>query len=232
MNNSWANLKPPEVTSGNSNNWSKLAQPLPNPSIVDIWATNTAGASVWGIGPNNPVAIGVDVASTALPVENLVTPELKVRLITENLPQTNDGILMLWAKVKQSLAAIKEDEMSLRKITVKLFVPNPNEGTNNIDLGSGYSLKAGISFDYSLDTNIEKVSEVQDKIATIGNQGPEIAAKIFKWTADLVLSEYRALEQFAPNFEDVEQIKRLVDSVLVKKEKAPTLDLKPPKEKK
>jgi hypothetical protein len=176
------------------------------------------------------VWVAVDTAKPNTDITQYeMSPELKIRLIAANLPLDNNGILMLWTNVKKQLDEVKADEMELRKITVKLFVPKPTEGTNHVDLGGGYDLKAVTAFEYQLDKDLDKVSEAQAEIANLSNEGAEIAEKLFKWTADLVLSEYRLLEQYAPDFNHIQQIKNIVDRVLTKKEKAPQLEVKEPK---
>lgn len=164
-------------------------------------------------------------------VDAAVIESMRKRLTIENLPLSGDGILMLWERTKTILTNAKNDEMSIRKVAVKVFVPQPREGINTVDLGGGYQLKAGVNFSYTLDSDINKVSEIHAQIATYGNYGHIIAPKIFKFSADLVLSEYRLLEEDASTYPEIAAIKKLVDSVLTKTDKAPTLDIKEPKKK-
>lgn len=144
---------------------------------------------------------------------------------------TRDEVLMKWEETKKVLETAKEAEMSMRKYVVSRAFPNATEGVNKVDLGAGYELKASVKFNYKLDTDIDKVSAVHDEISSIGNSGSFIAERLFKWSADLVLKEYRALCE--PNATDEEkQIKKLLEKVLTVTEGAPTLKIKAPKEKK
>jgi hypothetical protein len=186
--------------------------------------------------PEQPPQWPAPVVATPQPITatiDAVTLEsMRDTLTNELLPVSADGILMLWQRLKERLTAAKEAEMNFRKVAVKVFVPTPKEGMNTVDLGNGYQLKAGINFSYTLDSDVDKVSEVQSAIAGIGNYGAIVAVNLFKWSCDLVLSQYRVLEQDAATYPEVAEMKKLVDRVLTKTDKAPLLELKEPKKKK
>src|ERR1700733_10667740 len=57
-----------------------------------------------------------------------------------------DQLLMLWDGKKKALFDVKKAEMELRKYIVSRAFPSATEGTNTLELGNGYSLKAGVKF--------------------------------------------------------------------------------------
>lgn len=157
-----------------------------------------------------------------------ISPELAQRLMKANLPVNADGVLMLWQQQQAALAAIKEDEIELRKVVVKLKVTQPKEGMNNVDLGGGFTLKAGIKVNYNLDDN-EKVEAALDQIEAIGNEGSFIASRLVKWTADLSITEYRKLCEDAKTSSDKQKMLDILNTVLTTTDGTPSLEIKEPK---
>lgn len=161
-----------------------------------------------------------------------IPQDILQRLKKEKLPPTADGILMLWQKTKDALASAKADEMDIRKLAVKIYVPNPQEGMNNVDLGNGFTLKAGVKFNYNLDKDNKKISAVLDEIAAIGNEGPFIAERLISWTPNFLLTEYRKLQDEADNGNNnAKVILKIIGKVLTITDAAPTLEVKEPKKK-
>lgn len=158
---------------------------------------------------------------------NLPT-EIVERLKAANFPLNRDGVLMLWERSKTTLTSAKDDEMMLRKLNVSLFVEKPREGMNNVDLGNGFTLKAGVKFNYKLDNSNTKIEAALDKIAAISNEGTFIAERLVSWTPNFQLTEYRELQ--AKDATPMQkQIKAIIDSVLVIDNGSPTLEIKAPK---
>lgn len=158
--------------------------------------------------------------------------ELCERLAINNFPVTNDGLLMLWQQTKDILAKAKEDEMEIRKTAVKIYVPTPTEGTNTVELGSGYELKAVVKFNYRLAEN-DIVESCLDRIAAIGNEGKFIADRLVSWTPNFLITEYRALQEEKEKGNPTAiQILNIVSEMLTITDAAPSLDIKEPKKKK
>jgi hypothetical protein len=110
--------------------------------------------------------------------------------------------------------------------------PNANEGTNTVELGNGYELKAGIKYNYKLDEN-PKVEAGLDAIEKIGNQGKFIADRLVSWTPNFQLTEYRKLQEEAKEgSKDAQEILKIASSFLTITDAAPTLEIKAPKAKK
>lgn len=145
---------------------------------------------------------------------------------------SQDQLLVKHEELKERLAQAKEAEMELRKYIVKRAFPNAHEGTNTLDLGNGYSLKAGVKFNYKLEDN-DKVEAGLDRITKIGNQGGFIADRLVSWTPNFLLTEYRALQEQADGgSEEAKAILKEVNSFLIVSDAAPTLEIKAPKAKK
>jgi hypothetical protein len=148
------------------------------------------------------------------------------------LDQLNqDQLLMKWQELKDALAKAKEQEMELRKYIVSRVFPESHEGTNKLELGGGYELKAAIKYNYNLDPDINKVEAALDQISKIGNIGPFMANRLVKWSASFLLTEYRVL-QAADASEDEKAIKKIIDGVLTITEAAPGLEIREPRSKK
>jgi len=145
---------------------------------------------------------------------------------------TKDEVLLLWEDKKEKLKIIKEEEMDLRKYIVKRAFPNPEEGVNRVPLGETHELKAGIKFTYNLDSDINKVEQIYDKIALTGNHGSFIAERLISWQPQFHLKEYRELQAGVEEGNKAAiEIKKLIDSILTIDQGAPTLEIKEMKKK-
>lgn len=179
------------------------------------------------------------VAAEPAKMDEPLGDAMKARLTTERLPLTPDGVLMLWQRTQKALAAAKEDEMEIRKTAVKVYVPQPREGMNNVDLGNGYTLKAGVKFNYKLDSDIKKVEDALDRIAKVSNEAAFLADRLVSWTPNFLLTEYRLLEERAKDTNTdaydrgvARDILKILSEVLTITDAAPTLEIKEPKAKK
>jgi hypothetical protein len=153
---------------------------------------------------------------------------------------TLDEVLMQWQASKETLQAATEEEMRLRKLAVEMgFGKSAQEGTNNQELGNGYVLKAVIKKNYKLvkpenepGNTFDAVDKVMDNFARISNEGAFIAERLFKYSVDLSVSEYKKLVEEATV--DTTKAKLLAEAnkVVLITDAAPTLDIKEPKAKK
>jgi hypothetical protein len=132
-------------------------------------------------------------------------------------------ILVEWDKLKKQLAALKEEELDLRKYIVNRAFPDKHEGANTQDLGNGYKLKSTIKYNYILDKDNIKIEKALDELSKIDNQGSFIADRLISWHPTLCLQEYRELES---------KYKIIIDKVITITDGASTLEIKAPKEKK
>lgn len=144
---------------------------------------------------------------------------------------SRDEVLLAWQHAKDTLDAIKEEEMSWRKYVVKRAFPDAQEGMNKQELGQGYELKASVKFNYRLADN-NTVEKTLDDIAKIGNRGVFIADRLVSWHPSFLLTEYRELQEQAKDSDEAQAILAKVGEMLVVTEAAPTLEIKAPKGKK
>lgn len=143
---------------------------------------------------------------------------------------TRDELLTRWQQLKDAVEAAKTAEMKMRKYIVQRAFPERKEGTNKVELGNGYELKAGIKFNYNLDKNLDNVEAALDAIEKMGNEGAFIAERLINWSASLSLTEYRKLQ--ADDATEIQKsIKKQIDKVLTITDAAPTLEIKEPKNK-
>ena len=144
-----------------------------------------------------------------------------------------DQLLMKWQRLKDDIETAKAAEMELRKYIISRAFPNKHEGTNTQELGNGYSLKAGVKYNYNLDPDNKKVEEALNKIAMIGNQGSFIAERLVSWKPSFLLTEYRELLKEAEEGNGTSKaILKEINAVLTITEAAPTLEIKEPRSKK
>lgn len=142
---------------------------------------------------------------------------------------TQDQVLQAWEISKRQLINAKEREMDWRKYVVKRAFPQPVEGTNTLELGNGYALKATVKYNYKLLSN-EVVENCLARIAKIGNQGSFIADRLVSWSPSFLLTEYRTLQE--GDTEEAKQILKIVNEMLEITDAAPTAEIKAPKVKK
>jgi hypothetical protein len=131
-----------------------------------------------------------------------------------------DALLMRWQDARDALAVAKINETKLRVEVFTSCFPNPTEGTNTLELGNGYELKATHVINYNLDKDAAKVEATLAAIAAVDQEGQFIAERLVKWAAELSIGEYRKLSA---------QHRALIDTVLTTKPGSPQLEIKAPK---
>lgn len=147
--------------------------------------------------------------------------------------QIREHKLAAWEALKTQLASIKDAEMAARKECTALYFPEPKQGTQRVALGNDYALKLVAKQNYTLDKDNDKVDRVQDAIEATGNEGKFIAERLFKWSVELSVTEYKDLcEQAERGSAQAIKIKALVDSILTTSWGAPALEIEAPKVKK
>lgn len=110
-----------------------------------------------------------------------------------------------------------EKEQALRKEIMALFFPTPEEGTNKVDLGSGWTLKATHKIDRKIDE--AALPAVFQQLREMGvNPDPLVHA-----VPSLATKAYKSLAQINPD------ASRVFDQALTIKPGSPTLELIPPK---
>ena len=143
-----------------------------------------------------------------------------------NETANRDAKILAWEAAVKALAAAKDAEAALRKeVLAEAFAFDPEalrEGTENLELGNGYKLKAVFKISRNLKNENEAVDKVLSKIEKTGPEGAFIAERLVKWKPELSVSEYNKLP---------EKFKKLFDEVVTSKEAMPSLELVAPKSK-
>lgn len=143
-----------------------------------------------------------------------------------------DQLLMAWDDIKKAIETAKAQEMELRKYIVNRAFPKKEEGMNNRELGNGYVLKASIKYNYNLADN-DTVEATLEKLSNLGNAGSAISDRLVSWTPTFKLLEYRQLcEDKEKGSKFADEALKVIGNMLTITEAAPTLEIKPPKDKK
>lgn len=144
--------------------------------------------------------------------------------------EARDRLIQNWQDAQKTLERAKEVEMNLRKEVVDFtFDPTKTSGTETIELGNDYKLKAVKKVTYGFREDGEgKIDRkgIELALSRIENNSPAgayIAEHLVKWNPSLSLTEYKKLD---------DKDKAAIDAVIVTKEGAPTLELVEPKAKK
>ena len=145
---------------------------------------------------------------------------------------SQDQVLLKWQEAKDALAKAKDFELELRKYVVSRAFPEKQEGTNTVELGNDYKLKAVIKYNYKLAENAT-VESCLERVAKTGNEGAFIAERLISWTPNFLITEYRAIqEEVQKGNATAKQIYDIVNEMLTISEAAPTLNIVEPKAKK
>lgn len=130
---------------------------------------------------------------------------------------SHDDQILLWDATKKELDALKDREMKMRKHIVESNSHGfdaTQVGTQNVDLGNGWTLKAVVKQSYKLDTDHDKVEAALDRLEDWQ------ADRLVKWSPTMSVSEYKKLD---------DDEREVIDEVLTISTASPTLTLVPPK---
>lgn len=139
---------------------------------------------------------------------------------TNTLPTTSqmseaerDQLILSWKAAQDKLAEAKVTEAQLRKKIVDLFDAK-KQGTNKMELGNGYYLKASITQTLSVDKDLDKVTKV------LGQLDERVVQTFTKW--ELKVSK-PAYDKLLP-----EEKEKLAEIITIK-DSAPQVELVEPK---
>lgn len=134
--------------------------------------------------------------------------------VTESTTMNRDQMIMAWKDLKEQLAIVKEQEMSMRKQLVEADFSPEYDGTQTLELGGGYELKATNKKNY-------KLSDKESVEKALSNYEDEkLADRLIKWKPELVKKEYKNLS---------DEDRKIIDIVITTTFGAPTLKLVEPK---
>lgn len=135
-----------------------------------------------------------------------------------------DALLIQWQEAKKTLDAAKEIEMQLRKrVVTEVYNFDENElreGTENVELGNGFKLKAVFKTNYTLNNKDNNVDKMLCKLEAAGPEGKFVAERLVKFKPELSVAEYKKLDV---------KMRRIADLVISTKPAAPTLEIVAPK---
>lgn len=139
-------------------------------------------------------------------------------MINENTKR--DALILNWQESQKALAKAKEDESAARQKVIALFDAAPDaSGVHNIDLGSGYKLKATFKLNHKISGDVVKMLE---KIEKSGDEGKFIAERLVKFEPKLALTEYKNLP---------DKLRKIADEFIVTTPALPSVELVEPKSK-
>jgi hypothetical protein len=145
-----------------------------------------------------------------------------------------DTLIKNWMQAQATLKTAKETEMELRNQVSEMLFPEKVKGTQRYELGGGYFVKLVHKLNYKLgntelkdkDGNKVKVQQqvemVMEAIEKCGNEGPFLVDRLIKTEYKLAEGEYTKLDDGSP-------IKKLINSILVTSDAAPSLEVEEPK---
>lgn len=137
----------------------------------------------------------------------------------------NQDKLLAWDHAKKALDAAKALEASLRQEVLKDFYDfggesDLREGTENLELGNGYKLKATFKLSRKLENKNGETSKALFAIAENFEGGKLYAERLVKWSPELSVSEYKKLPA---------EIRAVIDECLTSKAATPSLEIVEPK---
>ena len=137
----------------------------------------------------------------------------------------NQDKLLAWDHAKKALEAAKANEAALRQEVLKDFYDfggesDLREGTENLELGNGYKLKAVFKLSRKLENKGGETSEALRVIAERFEGGKLYAERLVKWSPELSVSEYKKLPA---------NIQEVIDSCVTTKAATPSLEIVEPK---
>lgn len=121
--------------------------------------------------------------------------------------------LQVWFGMQQQLGDLKTAEVLARKLLSTFYFPNPEEGTNRIELGGGFDLK----LDHKVNRTVDEAALLQvtaEQVKTLKLPMGDLFEQ--KW--ELRTGAYRTL--------DAKQ-RKFVDALLDIKEGTPSLSIVP-----
>jgi hypothetical protein len=134
-----------------------------------------------------------------------------------------DQLIMDWYNAKVALAQAKEAESILREQVIRqVFQPLPmTEGTQTIELGRGYKLKAQFVVNRKFTIDSDALIEFLSKFETFSDEAAQISENIVRWKGELSMSTYRELPT---------HYRHMFDAIIVASDGMPQLDLITPKQ--
>lgn len=137
------------------------------------------------------------------------------QVVEKELKEDFSMLLLEWNNIAETMKELKKKEIDLRIKLADHYFPNPDEGTNTVDLGNGWKVK-----------DKHKINRKCDEASfdAVFKELPEgTKDRLIKYKPEVVLKEYRRLSL---------REQKIFDQALIIKPGTPELQLVEPKEKK
>lgn len=139
------------------------------------------------------------------------------------VPADNMEKIQRWFTIKPQLAALQAEEHALRQAIVSNMFDNTKlEGTEAIDIGSGWILKSVKSQNVTATNKGSVCTPLLDYVKALD---PTLSAELFDWKPDVHIKPFRKLIELAEAYPDLKSMLSLIFTV---KPGMPELDLLPP----
>lgn len=126
----------------------------------------------------------------------------------------NEELMVLlgeWDNLKKQYEEIKKREFELRKVLCQYYFPDPNEGTNKVEIGNGWVLKGVVPYTYKV---------IEEKYKRHKEEFTTVPKEIFRIKMELSKTVYNKMY--------IEQ-RMIVDKVLLVTPGSMQLEITPPK---
>jgi hypothetical protein len=127
-----------------------------------------------------------------------------------------DDLIVTWRQAKYTLDEAKKIELTLRQeIVADCFTEDQVEGTERIELGKGWEIKAVKKMNYRF------IGKQEEIVSVLGKLPHEVSKRLATWKATLSTREFKLLDNTQ---------NKIVSEVIEIKPGTPTLELIQPKE--
>lgn len=126
---------------------------------------------------------------------------------------SSDQKIMKWNETQAQMKKLVDLERRMRAEVIETCFADPKKGTNTLELGGGWKLKAILGTEDKLDVNLYELISTKLSAETI--------ASCVKFTPSLIAAGYKSLN---------EAEKTILNEAVVTKPKSPSLELVAPKE--
>jgi hypothetical protein len=147
-------------------------------------------------------------------MENVMNAATAQQSLGITAPTVTQDELNLWYTLGDQLAALKKQEMELRKKIFAAYFPTPKEGTNTAHLADGWVIKG--AYPITRDVDAENLVTMRPYLSQEGI----VVDSLIKYKPELILPAYRALTP--------EQMVKF-DNILKIKPGSPALEIVKPK---
>lgn len=145
-------------------------------------------------------------------------------IVKIELPADRETLLKEWKEISEWIKTAQNKENQLRlKLVSDLFTAEKLEGSETVDIGWGYRLKATKNLNYNA-TN--KEGQTEKLLAAVHAIDPGTAQALVRWQPELSVTAYRALLTLLEKHPELKEVAALAITV---KPGMPELEMIAPK---